>query len=573
MVETTVNSPKHKMTRQEKNLIFATSIGTLLEWYDFFLFGLLANVMAKNFFSGYPPNIGFIISLTIFTIGFAARPFGAAIFGYLGDKFGRKYTFLMSVIIMGVSTFAIGILPTSAEIGIAAPILLIIIRILQGIAMGGEYGGAVTYVAEHAPIHRRGEYTSWILAIGTLGVFLALMVIAVTRYLLRDMGAEEALRDARFESWGWRVPFIVSSILLYISIVVRLKLKESPMYEDMKKAGTISKNPFKDATLRWVNLKFMIISFFALMFPMGFSIVTGQFYALQFLTQSLKLDPVFASISYAIAVAIAMPFQVISGMLSDRIGRKWILIVMTLITMSSYPFFFRALTHNVSPALESAMALSPITVYVDKNECHSQLNPLKAKEIPTSCDNAVNYLTANAIPFHYVYLKQGELSKIVIGAHEIYSYRILPDHEIQGMAGDINKTNKELFESQLKAAVKAANYPAEANNDQVNFVGTTIIMVLMAILGGMVAGVLPSAMVELFPTSIRYTGFSVPYHLSSVIINGVFPTVAFAIVTLTGNIYDGLWFPVICGIGGAIFAIFALKETRHQNLTKIGSSE
>ena len=553
----------YKMTKYEKKVLFATTIGSMLEWYDFFLFGLIANVMAKNFFSGVPSNIAFVFSLAIFAMGFVSRPFGAVIFGHLGDKIGRKYTFILTVMIMGIATIAIGLLPTAQQIGIYAPILLVVIRILQGLAMGGEIGGAVVYVAEHAPAHRRGEYTSWILGIGSIGVFLALIVIIATRTILRDNSVDVALRDARFEEWGWRVPFLFSSVILAVSIAIRLKLNESPMFLRMKEMGKLSASPLRETMGQWKNAKYTVIGLFGLLIPMAISLITGQFYALQFITQTLKLDQMTANILLATAIFLGMPFYIISGMISDRIGRKWIILGGTLVAIASFFPLFRALTHYINPDLDYAIKNAPITLTVDKNECHSQFDPFKMKAITTSCDIAVYSLAMANVPYHYKYTTPGSLAKITIGSNEIFSYRMVSESEMPRTAKAINAANKSLFEDQLAAALKSANYGSQADPAKEHIYMVFLIMLAMTIMGNFVSGALPACLVELFPTQIRYTGFSIPFHIGACLINGFFPAAAFAIVAMTGNIFDGLWIPVILGLSCVAFGAIFIPES-HQ---------
>lgn len=557
---------QNKMTKDEKRIIFAASVGTLLEWYDFFLFGLLVNVMAKNFFTGFPQNIAFVFSLLIFAVGFFSRPFGAVIFGHLGDRLGRKYSFLWSIAIMGVSTFAIGLLPTAQQIGIYAPILLVAIRIIQGLAMGGEYGGAVVYVAEHAPAHRRGEYTGWILTIGTIGTLLALLVIIATRYLMRDAGGDLATRDNAFEQWGWRIPFLVSIALLYVSVRVRLKLNESPLFLQMQQDGKLSRAPFVEVVFKWSNLKYILIGLFALVIPVATVFITGQFYALQFISQTLKLDPLFANEFYALAILSALPFYFLAGWVSDRLGRKWLIIGTSLVCMATFFPMFQALTHYANPGFEAAIKNTPITVMVDKDECHSQFDPVNLKTHTTSCDIAVFQLAKANVPFHYLDGAKGELAKITIGLTEITSYRVIAESEMPRTAAAINRANKQLFEDQIATALNAANYPKAADPAQVNYGMVAVIMCVLAIMGTFAFGSVSASLAELFPTHLRYTGFSLPFHIAACVVNGVFPAAAFALVAKTGGIYDGLWIALALSLSGLAAGSIFLPETRGRRL-------
>ena len=549
----TSGSTPRPMTAEEKKVIFASSLGTVFEWYDFYLYGSLAAIIAKQFFSGLDAGAAFIFALLAFAAGFIVRPFGALVFGRLGDMIGRKYTFLVTILIMGLSTFIVGVLPTYASIGVAAPVILIGLRLLQGLALGGEYGGAATYVAEHAPHGKRGAYTAWIQTTATLGLFLSLMVILGTRTLL----GEEA-----FGAWGWRVPFLVSIFLLGISVWIRLSMNESPAFKKMKEEGKTSKAPLSESFGQWKNLKIVILALVGL--TMGQAVVwyTGQFYALFFLTQALKVDGATANILIAISLLIGTPFFVVFGSLSDKIGRKPIILAGCLIAALTYFPLFGALTAAANPALAKAQKEVPITVQVDPAQCSFQGSPI-AREVDfrSSCDVAKRTLAQAAVNYEVVPVAAGTLATVKVGDKEIPS--VNGTLTADGHAFDAeSKAKIAEFKKAVAEATKAAGYPAKADPAQINKPLVVAILVVLVIFVTMVYGPIAAMLVELFPTRIRYTSMSLPYHIGNGWFGGLLPTTAFAIVAQTGNIYNGLWYPIIiAGITFVVGLIF-VRETK-----------
>jgi hypothetical protein len=545
------------MTKEEKKVIFASSLGTVFEWYDFYLYGSLAAIIAKQFFSGLDAGSAFIFALLAFAAGFIVRPFGALVFGRLGDMIGRKYTFLVTILIMGLSTFVVGILPSYAAIGVAAPVILIGLRLLQGLALGGEYGGAATYVAEHAPHGKRGAYTAWIQTTATLGLFLSLMVILGTRTWL----GEQAFAD-----WGWRIPFIVSIALLAVSVWIRLSMNESPAFKKMKEEGKTSKAPLSESFGEWKNLKIVIIALVGLTAGQAVVWYTGQFYALFFLTQSLKVDNATANILIAVALLLGTPFFIVFGALSDKIGRKPIIMAGCLVAALTYFPLFNALTAAANPALAKAQKEVPITVQVDPAQCSFQGSPI-AREVDfrSSCDLAKRTLAQAAVNYEVIEVPAGTLASIKVGAVEIPALNatLTPD----GHAFDADSRTKiAAFKQAVADATKAAGYPAKADPAQINKPLVVAILFLLVIYVTMVYGPIAAMLVELFPTRIRYTSMSLPYHIGNGWFGGLLPTTAFAIVAQTGNIYNGLWYPIV--IAGATFVVGMLfvRETKDRDI-------
>ena len=538
------------MTAEERKVIIASSAGTVFEWYDFYLAGSLAANIAANFFSGVNPTAGFIFTLLGFAAGFAVRPFGALFFGRLGDIVGRKYTFLVTMTLMGIATFVVGCLPSYGSWGIISPILFIACRLLQGLALGGEYGGAATYVAEHAPHGRRGFYTAWIQTTATVGLFLSLIVIVLLR---------TSMSAADFAAWGWRVPFLVSILLLAVSIWIRLQLAESPAFVKMKEEGTHSKAPLTEAFGRWDNLK---VAIFALIGGTAGQAVIwygGQFYALFFLTQTLKMDPITANYAIAGSLAIGTPFFIFFGWLSDKIGRKPIILGGCLLGAILYFPLFQALTNAVNPTLEAALEKSPVTVIADDSECHFQFNPTGTSTFTTSCDVAKSFLATNSVNYANVAAPAGTVAKIKIGDKEIESFDRVK-------AGAEAAAKNTAFVKAATDAIRAAGYPAGADPAKVNMVKTIGILTILVLLVTMVYGPMAAMLVELFPTRIRYSGMSLPYHIGNGWFGGFLPPTAFAIVAATGNIFSGLWYPVI--IAGATFVIgmIFVPETKDRDI-------
>ncbi len=539
------------MTAEERKVIFASSLGTVFEWYDFYLYGSLAAIIAKQFFAGLDPTSAFIFALLAFAAGFIVRPFGALVFGRLGDMIGRKYTFLVTILLMGVSTFIVGILPNYNTIGVAAPVILIILRLLQGLALGGEYGGAATYVAEHAPHGRRGAYTAWIQTTATLGLFLSLLVI---------LGTRTAVGEEAFADWGWRVPFIVSIALLAISVWIRMSMHESPAFKKMKEEGKTSKAPLSESFGQWANLKIVLIALFALVAGQGVVWYTGQFYALFFLTQALKVDGATANILVAVSLLIATPFFVIFGTLSDKIGRKPIILGGCLIAAVTYFPLFKALTEAANPDLARAQATAPVTLVANPAECSFQFNPTGTAKFTSSCDIAKQVLAANSV--NYENVEGTGVAQIKVGEKVIESYTSV------GLSADEAKAKDAAFKKSVIDAVREAGYPAKADPAKLNKPLVVGILTLLVIYVTMVYGPIAAMLVEMFPTRIRYTSMSLPYHIGNGWFGGLLPTTAFAIVAQTGNIYNGLWYPIIIAMMTFVLGVFLVRETKDVDIYK-----
>ena len=536
------------MSADEKKVIFASSLGTVFEWYDFYLAGSLAVYISKSFFAGVNPTAGFIFTLLGFAAGFAVRPFGALVFGRLGDLVGRKHTFLITIVIMGLSTFVVGLLPGYASIGFASPVIFIAMRLLQGLALGGEYGGAATYVAEHAPANRRGYYTSWIQTTATLGLFLSLLVI---------LGIRTSIGEESFASWGWRIPFIASLLLLAVSVWIRLQLSESPAFLRIKAEGKTSKAPLTEAFGQWKNLKIVILALIGLTAGQAVVWYTGQFYALFFLTQTLKVDGASANILIALALLIGTPFFVFFGSLSDRIGRKPIIMAGCLIAALTYFPLFKALTHFANPALEAATQKSPIVVVANPDECSFQFNPVGTASFTSSCDIAKSALAKSGLNYSNVAAPAGTLAQVKVGDAVLESYDgKAPDAKAKGAA----------FTKTLASTLKGAGYPAKADPSQLNWPMTVVILTLLVIYVTMVYGPIAAMLVEMFPTRIRYTSMSLPYHIGNGWFGGFLPATAFAIVATQGNIYSGLWYPVAVALITFVIGMLFVKETKDSNI-------
>ena len=543
----------HELSAGEvRRVIFASSLGTVFEWYDFYLYGSLAAIISRQFFSGVNPTAGFIFALLAFAAGFAVRPFGALVFGRLGDLVGRKYTFLVTIVIMGVSTFVVGILPSYAQIGIVAPVVLILLRLLQGLALGGEYGGAATYVAEHAPHGKRGAYTSWIQTTATLGLFLSLLVI---------LGCRTALGNEAFEAWGWRIPFLVSLVLLGISVWIRLKLNESPLFQAMKSEGKTSKAPLTESFAEWGNLKIVLLALFGLTAGQAVVWYTGQFYTLFFLTQILKVEPQTANILIATSLLLATPFFLVFGSLSDRIGRKPIIMGGLLLAALTYFPIFRAITHYANPALADAQERAPVAVIADPDNCSVQFNPVGTSKFTSPCDVAKAALVRRGVPYSNEHLNAtagprtpspGEAS-IRVGSTVIPSYdATLPGGADAGAA----------FEAALGAALSTAGYPAAADPARINKPMLTLLLWILVIYVTMVYAPIAAMLVELFPTKIRYTSMSLPYHIGNGWFGGFLPPISFAIVAATGSIYSGLWYPIAVAVITLVIGVLFVHETK-----------
>jgi len=543
------------MTAEERKVIFASSLGTVFEWYDFYLYGSLAAIIAKQFFAGLDAGSAFIFALLAFAAGFIVRPFGALVFGRLGDLIGRKYTFLVTILLMGGATFIVGILPTYNTIGVAAPVILIALRMLQGLALGGEYGGAATYVAEHAPDGKRGAYTAWIQTTATLGLFLSLLVILFTR----------ELTGPNFEVWGWRVPFLLSIVLLGISVYIRLSMNESPAFQKMKAEGKTSKAPLTEAFGQWKNLKIVILALFGLVAGQAVVWYTGQFYALFFLTQVLKVDAKTANLLIAGSLVIGTPFFIVFGALSDRIGRKLIIMLGLLLAIITYipntPLsVFNALTHYANPALEKAMATAPASITVDPSECSFQFNPTGTAKFTSSCDIAKQTMASNSASYETIAGAPGTVAKIKIGDTEIEGYTA------KGIPADEAKAKDAAFKKAVREALNAAGYPAKADPAQVNVPAVLALLVFLVVLVTMVYGPIAAYLVELFPTRIRYTSMSLPYHIGNGWFGGLMPTISFALVAQNGNIYYGLWYPIIIAAMTLVIGTLFMRETKDRDI-------
>ncbi|MEN5180100.1 MFS transporter [Comamonas odontotermitis] len=535
------------MTKEERKVIFASSLGTVFEWYDFYLYGSLAAIIAKQFFSGLDPTSAFIFALLAFAAGFIVRPFGALVFGRLGDMIGRKYTFLVTILLMGASTFIVGILPNYASIGVAAPIILIVLRMLQGLALGGEYGGAATYVAEHAPHGKRGAYTSWIQTTATLGLFMSLLVI---------LGTRTAMGEPAFNDWGWRIPFLVSIVLLGVSVWIRMTLSESPAFQRMKAEGKTSKAPLKESFGQWKNLKIVILALVGLTAGQAVVWYSGQFYSLFFLTQQLKVDAVTANLMIAVALLIATPFFVIFGSLSDRIGRKPIIMAGCLLAVLTYFPVFKMLTEAANPDLAAAQARNKVVVVANPAECSFQFNPTGTSKFTSSCDVAKQLLAANSVSYETEAAPAGTAAVIKIGND------VIPSYSAAGLPGDELKAKDAAFKKAVAETLAKDGYPTKADPAKMNKVLMVVLLTYLVILVTMVYGPIAAMLVEMFPTRIRYTSMSLPYHIGNGWFGGLLPTTAFAIVAQTGNMYNGLWYPII--IAGITFVIGTLfiRETK-----------
>jgi MFS family permease len=562
--------PKHHTaTQSERKVILASSLGTVFEWYDFYLYGLLASIISVQFFSGVNETTGFIFALAAFAAGFAVRPFGAIFFGRIGDMVGRKNTFLVTMGLMGLSTFVVGLLPSYTTIGVAAPIMLVVMRLIQGLALGGEYGGAATYVAEHAPNNKRGLYTSFIQTTATLGLFAALLVVIGTRTLI----GEEAFKD-----WGWRVPFLVSIVLLAVSMWIRMQLAESPVFQKMKDEGTTSKAPLTEAFGQWKNAKWVVIALVGAVAGQAVVWYTGQFYALFFLEKILLVDGATTNILIAIALALGTPFFIFFGWLSDKIGRKWIIMAGCALAVVTYFPAFHALSNAANPALTSASENAKVSVKVNDNDCSLQFDPIgKNKFDSKSCDIVKSYLAKNAISYQVVDAPAGTIASVKIGNKVI----VAPDPS--KLEGDAKGAAIKAFSGDVIATLESAGYPVKDNPKaatdpkaakkilfadpaQINKPAVVAILFYLVLLVTMVYGPIAALLVELFPSRIRYTSMSLPYHIGNGWFGGFLPTTAFAMVAATGDIYYGLWYPIIVAGLTLVAGILFLPETFRRNI-------
>ncbi len=541
------------MTAEEKKVIFASSLGTVFEWYDFYLYGSLAAVIAKQFFGGLDPTSAYIFALLAFAAGFIVRPFGALVFGRLGDMIGRKYTFLVTIVIMGSATFIVGLLPNYATIGIAAPIILVALRMLQGLALGGEYGGAATYVAEHAPMGKRGAYTAWIQTTATLGLFLSLLVI---------LGVRLTLGDAAFADWGWRVPFLLSILLLGVSVYIRLSMNESPAFAKMKAEGKTSKAPLSESFGQWKNLKIVILALIGLTAGQAVVWYTGQFYALFFMTSIAKVDVTTANLMIAGSLIIGTPFFLFFGSLSDKIGRKPIILGGCLIAALTYFTVFPLLLNYANPALVAAQKAVPVTITADPATCSFQGSPIaRPIDFTSSCDIAKRTATENYIPYKNVAAPAGTLASIKLGDKEISSLNATLNDKRDAFSPDSAKAIAEFKKSVVETA-KAGGLTAKADDKTMNKPMVLAVLVFLVILVTMVYGPIAAMLVEMFPTRIRYTSMSLPYHIGNGWFGGLLPTTAFAMVAATGDIFYGLWYPVIVASATFVIGMLFIKETK-----------
>ena len=543
---------RERTRRSDALVIGASSLGTVFEWYDFYLYGLLAAIISEQFFSGVDQTTGFIFALAAFAAGFAVRPFGALVFGRVGDLVGRKYTFLVTMGLMGLSTFVVGLLPSYASAGIVAPVLLILLRLVQGLALGGEYGGAATYVAEHAPEGRRGFWTSWIQTTATLGLFTALLVV---------IGTRTALGEEAFREWGWRLPFLLSIILLGISLWIRLQLEESPVFLRMKEEGTRSKAPIHEAFGRWPNARIVLIALFGAVAGQAVVWYTGQFYALFFLERVLKVDAASANVMVAIALALATPFFLLFGWLSDRIGRKPIIMAGLMLAAVTYFPLFKALTAAANPALAEAQASAPVTVVADPATCSFQFDPIgRTKFDERGCDVAKSFLARAGVSYATAKAPPGTPTVVRIGNVPV---EVMEPAEF---TGEVRALVIDSFERQAKAALSIAGYPEKAAPEEVNRPLVIAILFVLVLYVTMVYGPIAALLVELFPTRIRYTSMSLPYHIGNGWFGGFLPATAFAIVAARGNIYSGLWYPVAFAAMSLVIGLLLLPETRDRKL-------
>lgn len=534
--------------RSHRRVIFASSLGTVFEWYDFYLYGALSAIISRQFFSGVDETTGFIFALLAFAAGFFVRPFGAIVFGRLGDLVGRKHTFLITIVLMGASTALVGLLPSYESIGVLAPIILIALRLLQGLALGGEYGGAAVYVAEHAPQGKRGLYTSWIQTTATLGLFLSLLVI---------LGCRLAFGE-NFETWGWRIPFLLSTILLGISVYIRLQLQESPAFLQIKEEGRLAKRPLTEAFGNRANLRLVLLALFGATAGQAVVWYGGQFYALFFLEKMLQVEAASANLIIAAALLIGTPFFVIFGALSDRIGRKPIIMGGCVLAALTYFPTFKTITHAANPALERAVSTAPVSVVADPDACSLQFDPVGKQTFRRSCDVAKSALAKAGVPYTNIEAPTGSIAEVRIGAGA--EAIVLRSFEGMTLGSMEFKAEAAAFGKSLRAALDEAGYPAKADMSAVNYPLVIALCVWLVLLVTMVYGPIAAWLVEIFPTHIRYTSMSLPYHLGNGWFGGFLPVTSFAIVAATGDIYAGLWYPVVVALITALIGTLFLHD-------------
>jgi MFS family permease len=543
--------PSAGIDRAHRRVIAASSLGTMFEWYDFYLYGSLASIIGKQFFAGVNETTAFIFALLAFAAGFAVRPFGAIIFGRLGDLAGRKHTFLITIVIMGIATALVGVLPGQASIGVAAPIILITLRLLQGLAVGGEYGGAATYIAEHAPPGRRAYYTSWIQITATAGMILSLIVILGCRWLLGE----------HFETWGWRVPFLLSIILLAISVYIRMQLEESPVFREMRAAGKLAKNPLRESLGRWSNLKLVLLALFGAMAGQAVIGYVSLVYMNLFLTQTLKVDAATSNLLVAAALTAATPFYIIVGKLADRFGRKPQVVIGCLIAALTFFPIFRGLTHYANPQIAAAQANSPVVVVADPRECSFQFDPVGGARFTSSCDVAKSALAGQRIPYSNEAAPAGTVAVVKIGSASVAAF------DGTTVTADEFKARGAQFKEELGGVLKVAGYPASADPQRIDYAMVFLLLFILSVLGVMTYGPIAAWLVELFPARIRYTSMSLPYHLGNGWFGGFLPSIAFAMIAYTGNIYSGLWYPLVVCLMTTVVGTFFLRETNGKEAT------
>jgi len=539
------------LNRDNFKVIAASSVASVFEWFDFFLYGSLAVIISRNFFSGVNETTAFVLALLAFAAGFAVRPFGAIVFGFLGDLWGRKNTFLVTLLLMGAATFGVGLLPTYHQIGAAAPWILVGLRMLQGLSVGGVYGGAAVYVAEHVEQERRGFYTSWIQITATVGMALSLAVIFATRTLVGE---------GEFGVWGWRIPFLLSIVLLGLTVWIQLRLSESPVYLQMKASGRSSTRPWADAFGNWRNLRLILIALFGAMVGQAVIWYAAQFYVLFFMERILKVDAALTNFLVAAALVISTPLYVLFGWLSDKWGRKPIVLCACLLAALTYFPLFKALTSAANPDLARAVATAPVTVLADTGECSFQFDPVGNARFSSSCDIVRSYLARTGVTYQTMPAPAGTIAELRVGERTLVSFQ--GEH----LTARELRVRRAAWESEAAALVQAAGYPAEADSAEVNVALVLLILVAMMSLAAMVYGPMAALLTELFPAKIRYTSMSLPYHLGTGWFGGFLPPVAFAVVAATGDIYSGLWYPLVGAALTFIVGILALPETRGADL-------
>lgn len=542
-----VAEPRASMRR----VVVASAAGTAFEWYDFFIFGALAPVIAKVFFAGLTETAGFVAALGLFAAGFAFRPLGAIIFGSMGDRLGRKGAFLVTVSLMGGATFAIGLLPTYAQAGMWAPALLILMRIFQGMALGGEYGGAAIYVAEHAPANQRGYATGWIQASAAFGLIAALIIVLATR---------TSIGEDAFVGWGWRVPFLVSAGLLAISIWMRLKLTESPTFQKLKAEGEVSRAPLAEAFGRWSNVRLVLLAFFGTMCAQGALWYCVFFYLQVFFEKSLQVAPATVNIMVMAMTLVSAPFYVLFGWLSDRIGRKPVMLGGMVLGLVAFFPAFHALASFTNPALVEARAQTPVIVAADPATCSLQFDPVGATKFSSGCDIAKSVLASSGIPYRSADLPSGSATEVRIGAD-----RITPADGTGLSAAELKSLKAEQTKA-INIALESAGYPMKADPARMNYAGIAAILFLLVIAATALYGPMAAMLVELFPARVRYTAMSLPYHVGTGWVGGFLPVTAFAIVAMTGDLYAGLWYPVIFTAISVLTTFFLMPETKGRSL-------